>query len=288
MLITFNNGYSEALKKLSFDYDTFANDLAFFFKRSSARRADFLLMELVTLVEVHFMLKHVSSRWLSLKKILNRILEQWQNLKSYFLDFLPKEKNFAEIEKTERYQRVRQTLTSETSKLYMSFAIYIADILEDFIIPFQSSKPMIHVLYPSVGKLFFDLMENFVRSKALMTSNNTRKDAQNLSVIDIDNKVNLKSIHKMDFGTRALHQIGQLEHKINLDVIKTEFKICYIALTSYFIKNLPYKEQIVKDLQYLHPSKVRDRCASPAIRGLATKLAHIFKVSKFTDLSIER
>lgn len=120
-----------------------------------------------------------------------------------------------------------------------------------------------------------------------MTSNNTRKDAQELSTIDIEKQINLKSIHKMDFGTRALYQIGQLEAKTNLDVIKTEFKNCYIELTSYFLKNLPYKEQLVKDLQYLHPSKVQDRSALPAIRGLATTLAHNLKGSKFIDLSIE-
>lgn len=80
-------------------------------------------MTLITEIEVDFMLRHVSSRWLSLKKVLNRILDQWQNLRKYFLEFLPKEKNFADVEKTDRYRRIRQSLNSETSKLYISFAL---------------------------------------------------------------------------------------------------------------------------------------------------------------------
>lgn len=132
-----HNSYEKALKKLNFDFDSFAQDLHFFFKHSSARREDFHLMELITEVETDNKLRHVSSRWLCLKKVLNRIMDQWEKLQKYFLVFLPKQKRFAaDIEKTDRYQRIRKNLTSQTSKLYIYFAIYIADCFEKFVIPF--------------------------------------------------------------------------------------------------------------------------------------------------------
>lgn len=260
-----------------------------FFKHSSARRKDFLLIELITeSVETDFMLRHVSSRWLSLKRVLNRILEQWQNLREYFLEFLAKEINFRKyIGNTDRYQRIRNVLTSQTSQLYMTFAVYVANCLENSIIPFQCSKPIIHVLYPAIGDLLFILMGNFVKSKVLMTSNKIRKDAHELGTIDIKKIKILFSIHKMDFGSMVSYQIGLLETKINLDVIKMEFKIAYIELTSY-LQALPHENPLLKNLEYIHPKKVREAKALTAIGELAATLANTLKGSKFTALNPDR
>lgn len=283
-----NNGYKYGLKKLSFDFEGFATDLHFFFKNSSARRSDYQFMELVTEVETSFMIKHVSSRWLSLKKVLNRILDQWQNLHEYFLKFLPKEKRFAkEIESTDRYQRIRKLLTSETSRLYMSFAVYLADNLESFIIQFQCSKPMVHVLYPAMGDLFFKLMGNFVKPKLLRSTDGV-KDAHELGIINIEKPENLLSLHKIEFGSKTSYHIGLIESKANLDLIKTEMKMAYLELTTYFQKNLPHSNNILKQLQYIHPKKIRHPNAVPAIRDLASIITKTLKGSKFTALSTER
>lgn len=126
----------------------------FFFKRSSARREDYKMMELITDVECAFMLKHVSSRWHSIKKALTRTVEQWSNLKQYFLEYLPTEENFTkDIETTQRYQNVRKYLTSDLSPLYLHFAIHVTDIFEGYLTLLQSSKPLVHVLYPAIGDL---------------------------------------------------------------------------------------------------------------------------------------
>lgn len=53
----------------------------FFFKHSSSRRKDFELCELETNLETEIMLRHVFSRWLSLRNTLTRIVKQWTNLK---------------------------------------------------------------------------------------------------------------------------------------------------------------------------------------------------------------
>ena len=40
------------------------------------------------------MLKHVSTRWISIQDVLIRVLEQFSNLKKYFLQVLPEQKRF--------------------------------------------------------------------------------------------------------------------------------------------------------------------------------------------------
>ena len=81
-----------------------------FFKYSAARREDYKDLESLTNETTHFVLKHCQTRWLSLDKVLVRIIEQVANLKVYFLEFLPKQPRFKEkngIQQTERYQRIR-------------------------------------------------------------------------------------------------------------------------------------------------------------------------------------
>ncbi|KAG4075503.1 hypothetical protein HA402_003328 [Bradysia odoriphaga] len=99
-----HTAFKKGLSKIAFDYDKFSQDLHFFFKHSAARREDYNFVNLESDIEAHVMLRHVSSRWLSLKKALVRILEQWANLKRYFLTFLPTTTGFrSKIESTARY-----------------------------------------------------------------------------------------------------------------------------------------------------------------------------------------
>ena len=47
-----------------------------------------------------------------MKYVALRCLEQWENLKEYFLKFLPQEKKFKkEVEKTQRYVRIKIALS---------------------------------------------------------------------------------------------------------------------------------------------------------------------------------
>lgn len=86
------------------------------------------------------MFRHVSSRWLSLKAVLIRIVEQWANLRQYFLVYLPKQKNFGEIRNTDRYSAIEKKFKSDDeTKLYMAFATYLAGIIEPFLVKFQSN-----------------------------------------------------------------------------------------------------------------------------------------------------
>ena len=57
--------------------------LTFFFKLSAARMHDYKLMEVFTEIEAKYVLRHISSQWLSIKKPL-RILDQWENQDEYF------------------------------------------------------------------------------------------------------------------------------------------------------------------------------------------------------------
>ena len=89
-----HNAFRKGVLDFGFDMENFVNDTNFFFKLSAARRQDYKLMEVFTEIESKYMMRHVSGRWLSIKRPALRILDQWDNLSEYFLTYLPKQDNF--------------------------------------------------------------------------------------------------------------------------------------------------------------------------------------------------
>ena len=107
---SFKNGILE----LPINIDNFAVNLHGFFKLSSARREDYSCLEDVTEVTAQYVLRHSSARWLTMKYVIVRIIEQWPNLKEYFITFLPKQKEFKQIIKeTKRYKQIVEVLKNE-------------------------------------------------------------------------------------------------------------------------------------------------------------------------------
>ena len=98
-----HNSFRYGILALSFDFDRYALDIHFFFNLSAGRRADYKKMESVTNIVSHYAQKHVSTRWVALKKIVVKLLEQHENLKEYFLTYLPTTAGFKYVEKTDRY-----------------------------------------------------------------------------------------------------------------------------------------------------------------------------------------
>ena len=78
-------------KKGTFDLDDFFTDIHSFFKLSSTRHEDYTSLESFTGLVAEYAKKHAETRWVSMKYVAVRCLEQWPNLKEYFLKFLPKQ-----------------------------------------------------------------------------------------------------------------------------------------------------------------------------------------------------
>ena len=87
-----------------------------------------------------------------MKYVAVRMVEQWPNLKEYFLKFLPQQKkSFSKVKSSERYQRIETALKDNLTLAYISFCAYVSQDFEAFLLPFQSEEPMIHVLHPEMA-----------------------------------------------------------------------------------------------------------------------------------------
>ena len=93
-----------------------------------------------------------------------RILEQWDNLLAYFIDFLSKQNTFmTTIKNTEHFKQILSALKDEMMQCYIAFA---AQDLEGFLLQFQFEQPMIHLLYQGMCKLYNSILMKFVNKKS--------------------------------------------------------------------------------------------------------------------------
>ena len=151
--------------------DQFAIDLHFFFKLSAARREDYRGVSKLTEVTTHYVIKHCQTCWLSLDEVLGKIIEQYGNLKEYYFKTLPTLPGFKGengVNQTERYQRIKNVLTSKTALAYMSFIVYVCQDFNEFVVPLQSTKPKIHLLYTKCATLVKDLLSRYVKNDSFM------------------------------------------------------------------------------------------------------------------------
>ena len=89
-------------------------------------------------VTMHYVIKHWQIHWLSLDKVLGRIIKQYENLKGYFLKtlpMLPEFKGKSGVSQTERYQRIKNVMASKTALAYMSLIAHVCQGFKEFIFP---------------------------------------------------------------------------------------------------------------------------------------------------------
>ena len=115
-------------------------------KYSSARMEDYKNMQKVIDYVAWYVLKHCSTRWFTIIKVMVKIVEQWKNFCEYFLKFMPEQKNFKkEIKDTVHYKWISECLKSKLNVSYLSFVVFLAIDFEKFLISFQSNALLYHL-----------------------------------------------------------------------------------------------------------------------------------------------
>ena len=145
-------------------------------KHSPARRLDFKLVSEKTDVTVHYVLRHCHTRWLSIEKVLVRIIEEINNLCEYFLIELPKQKSFRGkigVWNANRYKRIKDNLNGKSLLTYMTFVVFISQDFCRFLIPLQTKAPRIHLLYPMERKFILSLLRKFIKPDVFMKTDGT-------------------------------------------------------------------------------------------------------------------
>ena len=125
-----HNAFKKVVSSLRFNVDLFALDINFFFKLSAGRRADYQKISEVIDIVAEYGLKHSTTRWVTLRRVLVRLIEQYENSKQYFLVFLPSTSTFkSTIQGTARYTRIKKALEDESTLQYLPFVAFFLPLI---------------------------------------------------------------------------------------------------------------------------------------------------------------
>lgn len=237
-------------------------------------------MEVFTDLAPRFALKHVCSRWLSLQKVCLRILEQYPNLKQYFLVYLPAQETFKkEIQNTRRYRRIAKTLSDPVAQVCISFVAFAAGDFEVFLTEHQTSDPMIHLMYENLIKLMYNVARKFIKESHV---------SKESDFSSLDFTKHQKHPNKIDIGTRATSLLCKSDVSENdkRDVQLQCLKF-YVKVSEYLQAHLPVENEIIKAARALQPSNRLEKWSLNAVSRLALTIAPILskEMSKVFSVS---
>ena len=160
-----------------FDVEEFVIDLFYWFDKSTKRKNELRSYCIFCDQEYKRIVKHVSTRWLSLELAVQRALQQLPSLTSYFK---------SESESQARFNRLQKVFCDPLTEIYL---LFFQSVLPTFTYCnqfLQREEPLIHVLQPQLLKLLQNVLSKYVKPTVLAES----LSSTGLSTVDFKNPAN--------------------------------------------------------------------------------------------------
>nr|XP_042908229.1 uncharacterized protein LOC122271344 [Parasteatoda tepidariorum] len=161
-----HNAFLKGLNELGENAADLITSVYHFFDGWPSRWDNFVIIQEKEGVPHNKMIKHCSSRWLTLELACTRMIEQWQAINIYFLMYIPQSKS--SLGNTNRHcKNVMTLLKKSTIKAELHFALSSAHIFTSFTGVFQKEEPLVHVLYDELSTLIQTLNSWFCKKSFL-------------------------------------------------------------------------------------------------------------------------
>ncbi|KAJ0172078.1 hypothetical protein K1T71_012051 [Dendrolimus kikuchii] len=170
---------SEACKQLPESVEQLARDIYNFFKHSDKRQFDFRNFQSFAAVEPHKILKPSQTRWLSLLAVVERILEQWEALRLFFIDFTTNPTHREKADVRNRAVFILEKLNNPFYKLYFCFLEWSLPLFNKFNKEFQSEKVVVHNLHGKIRELYQEILLRYLQREYVMRPNLSEIDPEN-------------------------------------------------------------------------------------------------------------
>ena len=240
----------DGLKKLPVNMDDLLVDIFYFFKNSSKRIEDFKEFQDFTSSEQEKILKHCPTRWLSLQKVVERTLSQYEALKSYFA-------SHDDVERAGKVKSIHDRLQDPVTLLTLHFLRFILPQINHFNVLFQTEECMIGDLLPEMETLLKKLLYKFVKMEHITS-------ADTLCVVDYKNRSLQHEDHRLAVGlkTRTIFTDSDEEDDSRPSITPAMLATFYSSVRSFYeavvtkmIQKFPFEDIVLNDLVVLDPRK---------------------------------
>ena len=203
-----------------FDVEEFTIDLFYRFDKSTKRKNALLSFCEFCDQEYRKVIKHVSTRWLSLELAIERSLKQFPSLKSYFL---------SNEEPQARFIRLKSLFEDPLTEVYLMFLESVLPTFTHTNQFLQRDEPLIHILHPQLIKLLKRVLPS-VLAKSVAD--------QKLAEVNFKNLENQVNDDNLVIGIMT----KQLAHKLfdDGDITVNPLKAFYTAVRAFYVQETDY------------------------------------------------
>ena len=245
------------LKTLPLSMDNLLIDIYYHFKHSSKRWQEFadVLKDFEDIIPLR-VLKHCTTRWLSLQRAIKRLIELWPALHAYF-------DRESESSRNERVRRVATLLASVETKLFVNFVAFVLRPLNSFNTAFQAKATKIGMMQQSVLDLLRSFLANFVKHDVLVA-------VVDITTVDYADRSNQVTDDGLGIGMATRLLLAENEDEVAGTQLEKKFfsavRLFYVTTVAKILAKFPFKDQTLQDLKLLDPRKRVDITAASVIR----------------------
>ncbi|XP_061162630.1 uncharacterized protein LOC133171854 [Saccostrea echinata] len=263
------------VKSLSLPVDDLLVDVYYHFHHSALRKETYKEYLDFCDVDPSKLLKHCSTRWLSLEKCVKRLLHHWPALTSYF-------NSHSDVEKPGRVKRVAELLRSHEMRMTFHFLGYVLEPLNEFNTTFQADESRIGYLGEEIHKLLRKFLGRFIKAGII-------KNSKDLISVDFQNPENQLQDNILAVGILTRFYIAENDEDIppvDLAIFFQNVRGFYCAITKKMLKHFPFKDPVVNNLGFLNPHR-REETSLQSIVEIARRFPAIVQEKDFPKLEEE-
>lgn len=267
---------SKACLKLPRNVEDLLRNIGSHFSRSYGRQLAFQEFQEFFRVDIHKILSPSTTRWLSLKECVDRILEQYIALEYYLRDT-------ARDDPSKTLQNMVDTMNNVFTKAYLEFMSYVLGILCDFNKMFQSEQPLLHQVKPEVEKLLKDICSNFIIMQHVKGTT-----PFNIKYTDQTYYVPMDKIY---IGTAASETMDDIKKMPNIK--ETDLENFYNTIISFYVElvrvvklKFNFNDEIYNIITIVDPQTAQDY-ETKTLSSLGKRFPILKQLINFQDLDTE-
>ena len=277
VLHTVHNAFNKGMEQFGKEVDQLCFDLHTLFKSSAARREDFRQVQADMEVAMNNFQQHTIVRWLSIGPAIKRILQQWDAICHFVSELAADSKK---VPKSVNFRRINSMLGAgekARTKVLLEFFSACTPVFEQFLLLFQKSTPVTHLLYDSICDLLKRIMRRFMKSEAL--ENVEGSSLAELNCKDASLQLEDKDVVIGDSTKKALKELTAEQQRQMMLGIRSFFQ----SAAKHLQKKLPLNNRVLRQLGCLNPTKRKEDSTVTSIEGLATVLLPSISAAEVVD-----
>ncbi|GBP33090.1 Zinc finger protein 862 [Eumeta japonica] len=234
---------SEACKELPRGCETLARNVYKELKNSAKRQFHFQEFQTFLDIEVHKILQHSQTRWLSLSSVVERILEQWGALQLYFREQMLTARLHA-------VEQIVQALENPIMKLFYLLVEWVLPKFTKLNELFQSESVILTNLYSRMTVTYQELLESYLCKSYV--------NQASLKDVDPSNEEQRLRPEQMYFGVKVVEMLSKPEIHSNERLEKDFQRTCvkFLVVGCSQIKQIfNFDDPVLQLVANLKPTK---------------------------------